>query len=264
MFPIKIFFLIAGVSCFALSIQILKLFAPHVKNKMKFRKIAYYATWPGIRMGLLGAGIVWINRKGDVFPKTRTIIVNHESISDILLLMSQYPLCILAMKSLESSAFIQAITHVFKMIFVDRSRRDCKISQQIIKIQENKTEYPLMIFPEGKITNGNGLVGFRSGAFIYDAPVQAFCIRYKFWFCSKNMGTIAWLEPDMKTFFYQLLAIPFITVDINVLDPVDFGNKKLTPKQKAEVAELQMANFLGCPAYRKTNKCVFKGKICVN
>ncbi|OHT01637.1 Acyltransferase family protein [Tritrichomonas foetus] len=264
MFPIKIIFMLFGIVYFSLTIQILGHIAPYIKNKSRFRNVSFYITWPGVRSALLGAGIVWISRTGTLRPNTRTMVSNHLSISDCIVLMTQFPLCILAMKGLASSSFIQAITHVFELIFVDRTQFGCHISHEIVKTQEDKSHLPLMIFPEGKITNGTGLVGFRSGAFVSDEQVQAVAIRYNMWLTTRDMATIAWLEPNMKLFIYQLLAIPFTTVNVDVLEPLDLREEKLTPKQKAEKVELQMANFFGCPAYRKTNKSIFKGKITVN
>lgn len=283
LFPVKIIFTITAIIYFAVTVRILGFIHPfvvrppkdnsdrkaedaYIKRQRIFRTVAFYVTWPGIRLCLLGIGIVWINRTGKLRPDTRTMVMNHQTIADCIVMMSQFPLCILAMKSLSSSSFIQAITRVFEMIFVDRAKADAHISKKIVEVQEDPRHHlPIMIFPEGKITNGNGLLGFRSGAFISDRPIQGVCIRYKMWLTSYNMATVCWLEPSMLTFLYQILAIPFITVNVDVLDPIDFTKgPKLTPKQKAEKVQLQMANFFGCPAYRKTNKSIFKGKYHTN
>lgn len=283
LWPVKVIFTITAVVYFAVTIRILGFIHPfvvkppkdskdreaedrYIKRQRIFRTISFYITWPGIRLCLLGIGIVWINRTGKLQPETRTMVMNHQSISDCIILMSQFPLCILAMKSLAKSGFIQAITRVFEMIFVDRAKADAHISQKIVEVQNDPRHHlPIMIFPEGKITNGHGLLGFRSGAFISDKQIQAVCIRYKMWLTPYNMATVCWLEPDMKTFIYQVLSIPFMTVNVDVLDPLDFSKEpKLTPKQKAEKYQLQMANFFGCPAYRKTNKAIFKGKYHTN
>lgn len=281
--PIKIIITLLGVLYFTITIRILGFLHPFIvhprtnskgeyddatiERQRKFRTVSFYITWPGVRMALLGAGIIWIKRTGTLRPNTRTMVMNHLSISDCVVMMTQFPLCILAMISLSKSGFIQAICKVFELIFVDRSDPSKHVSHEIVKVQNDKRNHlPIMIFPEGKITNGNGILGFRSGAFIANQQIQGVCIRYNMWLTNHNMATISWLEPDMKTYLFQVFAIPFMIVNVDVLDPIDFTKDEanLTPKQRAEKVQLQMANHFGCPAYRKTNKSIFRGKYTVN
>lgn len=42
-----------------------------------------------------------------------------------------------------------------------------------------KNKFPLVIFPEGTTSNGNGLLTFKNGAFENMSSITAFCLRYE-------------------------------------------------------------------------------------
>jgi 1-acyl-sn-glycerol-3-phosphate acyltransferase len=160
------------------------------------------------------------------------------------------------MAGMKSFPFAQRLIKVWDGAFVDRSSGSDHMSNQILDWQRDPSRLPIAIFPEGKVTTGEGLLGFRSGAFLGDEPVQAVGIRYKMWFTPKGMSTPAWLENQIGDYFWQLWGIPFITVEVTVLEPLDL--KGLTPKEKAGTVELQLANYFGCRAIKKTNKSLFR------
>jgi hypothetical protein len=157
---------------------------------------------------------------------------------------------------MKSIPLVPLLTTVWDACFVDRSTSVDHVSGQLQTWQSDRTKLPIVVFPEGKVTNGEALLGFRCGAFVSDEKCQAITIRYKLWFTPKGMSTPSWLEMQLQDYLYQIWAIPWMTVDIHVLELLDLKGK--TAKQRAAALELQMANFLGVRATRKTNKSLFR------
>lgn len=75
-------------------------------------------------------------------------------------------------------------------------------------------------------------MGFRSGAFITDCKIQPVAINYKCWFMKKGYSTISWVDMNPGRYFYDLFVIPFISVEIEYLEPMEM--KGLDPITKSE------------------------------
>ena len=210
-----------------------------------------------IRFILLGLGIIWINNTGEVDPETRTFISNHLAFFDILLHITRVPIGCIAMSSLKNNIFVKNTARMFDICFVDRSV-SAGVANQLVAWQKDKTRLPVVVFSEGKVTNGEALLGFRTGGFVSDEKVQAMCIRYKMLFTPKGMATPAWLENDFLLYVYQLFSIPLMIVNIDVLPVLDLKDKDV--KERAKMVQLQMANHFGCLAIEATNKKIFQNE----
>jgi 1-acyl-sn-glycerol-3-phosphate acyltransferase len=226
------------------------------KSKL-FKTLAFYILTPISRIAFFFLQFAHVKINGKILPTTRTLIANHLTFFDATLAFSYFRASFLIMAGAKNSFFMQALSNLIDFIFVDRSKKE-GITTQMIEIQQNKDLQPLIVFPEGKITNGNALIGFRTGAFISDTPIQAICIRYKSWFSNKEWASPSWLDDGIFDYVYQLLSIPFCTVEFNILPPLNIEGK--SPAERAVAYQLQMANFLGIPAYSKTNKAIFQKK----
>lgn len=254
--PIKIFLtILIWILIYAL-ILILPLFKRFFKTPRSFKAWACQITRPFSRLALLFLGITKINLHGNIHPDARTIVSNHLSLIETLLFLNQFPVSYLAASYLEKVPFIRNASEIFDFLFVDRSRRQ-NITQHLIDITNDPSVLPVVVFPEGKVTNGDALVGFRSGAYVSETLVQPIAIRYKLWFTPRTMSTISWNEDVLLIYLYQLYCIPFITVDIDCLEPISWKGTNKTPKERARESEIQIANHLGTLACSKTNKELF-------
>ena len=120
-------------------------------------------TWGHLQTFLMGFRI---HQKGTIDPKTTLLVMNHQSLIDIVALETIYPknLCWIAKKEIED---IPLFGHVIKapyMISIDR-----KDKRSIIKmIKEGKERIGegrvLAMFPEGTRGRGDKLLKFQSGA----------------------------------------------------------------------------------------------------
>lgn len=254
---LTIFCIIIGVS----QMPILNFFKKYFKTPKDYKLWAQKMLYPITRLGLFSIGILHIKKTGSIRPNTRTIVINHLTLFDIFVVTSQFDSSFLSMASLRHIFFMKSVDQIFNMIYVDRSKTKQGTTEVLCKYQNDYSRVPVVIFPEGKVTNGDILLGFRTGAFVNDTPLQAMTLRYKLWFCPRGMSTIAWIHNNFLFYIWQVYTIPFMTLEINCLDQVCFEGSGKTPHEKAKEIELMMANSLGCLAVKQTNKEYFKEHI---
>ncbi|OHS95906.1 Acyltransferase family protein [Tritrichomonas foetus] len=242
---------------FFVTVSILPIFRRFFKTTRDFKTWAFFVCRPIVRLALFFFGIVKINIRGQIHEYSRTIVSNHLSLVEALLLLEQFPVAYLAASYLSKISFVARTAQVFDIVFVDRAKRS-NITQQLIDIANDPMLLPVVVFPEGKVTNGDALVGFRSGAYISETMVQPLAIRYRMWLTPKTMATVAWNENNFKFYLYQFFSIPFMTVDIDCLEPLTWKGTTKSPQERAVESELQIANALGVLACSRTNKDILK------
>ncbi|MCD8544978.1 MULTISPECIES: 1-acyl-sn-glycerol-3-phosphate acyltransferase [Sulfurospirillum] len=120
-------------------------------------------TWANLQTYLIGFKIV---THGDISPKTTLLVMNHQSLLDIVTLEAIYPknLCWIAKKEIEDIPLFGHIIPAPRMISIDR-----KDKRSIIKmLKEGKERVSegrvLAMFPEGTRGRGDKLLKFQSGA----------------------------------------------------------------------------------------------------
>lgn len=255
--PLRMLLTILCFIVFIGTMAILNLFKNRFKTPREYKIWAQKILYPIARLGMLSIGIVHIKKTGDIEPDTRTIVINHLTMFDIVVVISLFDSSYLAMSSLKDFLFMRIANEIFNMVYVDRTKAKQGTTEIIRKLQNDYSRVPIVIFPEGKVTNGDCLLGFRTGAFVNDTPIQGMTFRYNLWFCSKGQSTIAWVDPNDLFYIWQLYTIPFITLEVNCLPQVSFKGSNKTPEEKAAEVELTMANSLGCLALKQTNKDYF-------
>ncbi|OHT04794.1 Acyltransferase family protein [Tritrichomonas foetus] len=254
--PIKMIFTFLFLFLYYVTVSFLGTLSPLFHNKREFKTWAGKLTYFSVRACLFSLGIVHISVNGEIHPETRTVVVNHLTMVDPISVLSQAPVSYLVMSSLKGISFFEHTSKIFDIIYVDRSKKE-GITAQIQNFQNDPSYLPITIFPEGKITNGECVLGFRSGAFINDTPIQPITLRYKHYLCPRNMASIAWCQDDALEYIFQLFTIPFMTLEVTILDKLDWKGTDVEPAERAKQAELAMANQLGCLALANTNKEIF-------
>lgn len=250
--PLKIFITVACFFLFWLAMYILPLFRRFFKDKIEFKYWCWRMTYPIVRAALFGLGIVNIKIRGKYEKTTRTFVANHLTGVDAATMFSLVPCQFLANAGIKNIPFCKQACKLFDQIYVDRSKKQ-GATELIIEAQNDREKLPIAIFPEGRVTNGSCILGFRSGAFVNDTPLQPIAIRYKHWLMPESMATIAWCEWNFPLYIYQLFSVPFYTLEITILPQMKF-EALATPQERAFQAELAIANCLGCESLHRTNK----------
>ena len=254
--PIKIVGIGLSLLAYSLMAFVLNLFERFFRHQRAYKEFAFKVLWPIVRVAFFFSGFVKVNIHGQIDPNTRVIVCNHTSLFDIIAMLMSFPVAFTAKKSLKNWSIIQQAAAIYDIIFIDRTKNQ-RVSDQIVDYINDPSYLPLCIFPEGKITNGTALLGFRTGAFLTEHQVQPITMRYTHWFNDMRTSNVTWLESVPK-YVYKFCSCPFVTLDIVVHPPFDFKGQNLTPAEKAKIAQLYMANYLGVPAYDKTNKLFFE------
>ena len=117
---------------------------------------------------------------------TPIVISNHVSWIDFIYMGTcLYPVSFLAKKEIQTTFVFNKIADSIQTLYVDRSSPEArhKIKEQILErvnqYNNNPTEVnPLIIYPEGKVTNGRSIISFKNGAFEPLAPITILCLKY--------------------------------------------------------------------------------------
>lgn len=162
-------------------------------------------VWGHLQTFLMGFKI---KQMGEASPATTLLVLNHQSLVDIVALETIYPknLCWIAKKEIEDIPIFGHIIPAPRMISIDR-----KDKRSIIKmLKEGKERVSegrvLAMFPEGTRGRGDKLLKFQSGAKILaeklDLIVQpAIIVGARHIFDSKNLDAhrgevkVIYLEP---------------------------------------------------------------------
>lgn len=106
-----------------------------------------------------------INVKGEIDKEAQLVVVNHQSVLDIVVLEELYPkdLCWVAKKEIENIPFFGHVIKAPHMISVVRS--DKRALVKLLKDVKDRLARGrvIAIFPEGTRSNGNRLLKFQQG-----------------------------------------------------------------------------------------------------
>ncbi|MBL0687749.1 MAG: 1-acyl-sn-glycerol-3-phosphate acyltransferase [Sulfurospirillum sp.] len=144
---------------FSLTILIVILLLYLFKNKKhKIRKL--YGT---IQSYFMGFNVI---QKGEPDKEAKLILINHQSLIDIIALEATYPkdLCWVAKKEIEQIPIFGHVMTVSQMISIDRKNKRSII--EIIKLSKKRLSEGRVIamFPEGTRGDGKNLLEFQVGA----------------------------------------------------------------------------------------------------
>lgn len=120
-------------------------------------------TWAKLQMFLLG---VKINQIGKIDMSADLILINHQSLLDIVIIESLHSRNIawVAKKEIGNIPVFGHILRAPKMISIDRENKAGLV--HLLKEVKNRLELkrPIAIFPEGTRTNGDEILKFKAGA----------------------------------------------------------------------------------------------------
>lgn len=118
---------------------------------------------------------------------TPIILANHVNWIDFIYMGS----CItkasfVAKKEVQQVPVFSALAYHLKSLWVDRSSAEARhnIKEQIGQrveqfLRDPASSMPIIIYPEGTVTNGRSIISFKNGAFEPLAPVTIFCLKYE-------------------------------------------------------------------------------------
>ena len=211
----------------------------------------------GFRFLLFAFGIVYIKKNGHFNDETRIIISNHTAYVDPMIISCVHPLTVVMKAEISKNYFVKLLMEIVDHVYVDRSAHT-DASQQIFEHANNFKRNPVLIFPEATLNNGDHMLHFHRGAFLTKQKVQPFCLRYWQPLVPHRWNQYAWTETSLPLYLFEVAAMPFTFVSVDILDPITLdvkGNgdvETFTTK-----AQLIMANHLGIKAITRSSDEIF-------
>jgi lyso-ornithine lipid O-acyltransferase len=186
------------------------------------------------------------------FPGHGAVISNHLSYADIIVFAALHRCVFVSKAEIENWPVIGWMTTMSGTVYVARGH-----GGSAVKAREGVSEafdagLPVVFFPEGTTSNGNGLLKFHSGLLAQvlaeNAPVTAAHVSYKFTEDNGPGVTVEddvcyWGDRDMWSHIFRFLGLRGVRAEVRFApEPILFQhktNRKLAAQEaEAAVAEL--------------------------
>jgi 1-acyl-sn-glycerol-3-phosphate acyltransferase len=162
------------------------------------------------------------------------------------------------MAGVQHSPIFGRIMTAADAIFIERTRTEGASAVISAGIRDHQRP-PIAIAPEGKLSNGDIVFRFRTGAFLTDEQIQPVTLRY--YRLLPALGcTLSWFVDSFWEFVFRVFCSPGYVAEVTFLEP--FTPEMLVGKtavEKADMTQLAIANHLGTLAINKTTKSFFQG-----
>jgi 1-acyl-sn-glycerol-3-phosphate acyltransferase len=201
-------------------------------------------------------GVFRIRSHQKPHPDARVIVYNHVCLLDgpIVYCFSQFTIALTA--GVQKIPFFGKVVTSSLAIFIDRRKSEGN-SLLLKNAVLNKEIFPLAVAPEAKISTGDFLFRFRTGGFHTDEMIQPVTIRYTHFLPWANITMNAVVRSVWEWFFLSL-CVPFGYCDVTYLEPIPKeALTGKTPEQRADMAQLALANALGTLASARTSHEIF-------
>jgi 1-acyl-sn-glycerol-3-phosphate acyltransferase len=121
--PLKALLVAICFLLFFIAVLIIPYFRFLSPNARHFKIWAFQTVRPIIRLGLFGLGIIRINVNRPIDPEARTIVCNHLSLVETIIILQQFPVSYLAADWLARRLLIKQAAKVFDFYFVNRAKK---------------------------------------------------------------------------------------------------------------------------------------------
>jgi len=212
----------------------------------------------GFRVLAFGFGHIYIHVSGEIDPDARIIISNHTAYVDPYIIMCiRYVTCCMK-KELSQVKLLQYIFQNVDPVFVDRSVPSGG-SKKIIEHANDPNLFPVLIYPEGTITNGDILLDFHHSAFLTEHKVQPMTVRYWMPMVPKHWNTYAWTTQPFHLYLWMMFSMPPTFLNVHILPSITKavegkGDSTIFAKQ----AQLIIANDLKVRACTRNSNEIFR------
>lgn len=236
--------LLLGIWC--VFVAMVPLFRGFFGLKARFRAFCYRIAKNIVQMFLLCLGVVRVKVNGEAEPNARMFVSNHVSPLDYIV---HFYGNLVAFASIGDAPSL--MIKMFSPIFDLFQFKKKKLGYQIHNCASDPTVPPLLIFPEEKETNGQAVAPFEKEAFKTDYIIQPVSIQYHIHLTPKGFNTVSRGGDPYLRYFFRILSIPYLTVELTYLNPFDIKYCQLDIEAKAQKAQLQIANQIGVLAIAK-------------
>jgi 1-acyl-sn-glycerol-3-phosphate acyltransferase len=188
-------------------------------------------------------------------PARGAIISNHLGYVDIVTYAALHRVVFCSKAEIEHWPVVGWMTTMAGTVYVERGRGGAAVKASVGMQKAAAAGLPVVFFPEGTTSNGEGLLKFRSGllaqAMQSGEPVTAAFI--KFYLDEDNGPDVSiendvcyWGERNMWAHIFKFLGLRGVRVSVKFADePIQFSSDTLHRKAAAAEAELAVAELGG-------------------
>ncbi len=184
------------------------------------------------------------------FPERGSLITNHQSYLDIVMLASLHPCVFVSKAELVQVPVIGWMTTMSGTVFVERGRGGSALKAGAGLKAASAAGLPVVFFPEGTTTDGRTMLPFRSGllaqAMTEGDPISAGYITYSI---GPDNGpdvsveqNVSWGDLSMFTHIFTFLGLRGVHADVHfAAQPIAFSSDVLHRKAAAVEARSAVA-----------------------
>ncbi len=186
----------------------------------------------GIRIGVMG-----------VFPERGAVISNHLSYLDIVVFAALHPCVFVSKAEIKGWPVVGWMTTMSGTVYVERGHGGSAMRARKGMQDAVDAGLPVVFFPEGTTSNGNGLLKFHSGllsqAIDTGSPVTAAYLRYSFAVdngpdVSLTEDVCYWGNRNMLPHVFKFLGLRGVRAEVRFAEePIAFSSDELHRKKAA-------------------------------
>lgn len=227
------------------------------KSDRKHLKGFFYSVLQiSIRFLALAFGHVHIKVNGKVDPETRIVITNHTAFHDPFIVNYVLPVSVVCKQEL-GEGDLKYMLDVVDPIYVRRDQPGGR-TKLIIDQANNSEMNPVLIFPEGTLTNGDITLKYHKGAFLTDKKVQPILLTYHMPLVPKGWNSYAWTVNNTLAYIWECCCMPFNILTIDILPAMTVNDADGTPEGFAKKAQLIVSNHFGTKATTRSSDEIFR------
>jgi len=184
------------------------------------------------------------------FPDRGSLITNHQSYLDIVMLASLHPCVFVSKVEILQIPIIGWMTTMSGTVFVERGRGGSALRANAGMNAASEAGLPVVFFPEGTTTSGREMLPFRSGLLAQvmasGEPITPGFIRYSI---GPDNGpglsaeeNVSWGDLPMFTHIFTFLGLRGVHAEVHFADaPITFSSDVLHRKLAAVEARTAVA-----------------------
>lgn len=181
------------------------------------------------------------------------IVANHLSYLDAIVIATEWPAVFVTSVEFEETWGLGWLCRAAGCVFVERRRRFA-IQQDIHQLARTLMEgYPVVFFPEGTTSNGDGILPLKTPLFAAAiqsrAPILTVCLNYREksgrpWPRAQG-DDVAWYgEMRFLPHLWRMLQLPAWTIEMSYLPQQDFRQHRCRKRLAQDVKELWRQYFI--------------------
>ena len=185
-----------------------------------------------------------------VFPERGAVICNHLGYVDIVVFAAMHPCVFVAKAEMEGWPLLGWMTKMAGTVFVARGRGGSAAEAGGRMRRAAESGLPIVFFPEGTTSNGDGLLPFHGGllgqAMLDGQPVTAAALRYRLDAANGTGVSVAddvafWGERAMLPHIFRFLGLRGVVAEVQfAAEPIRFSAAALA-NRKVAAAEARAA-----------------------